>query len=58
MANLFKALGNDVEKYSGSIPDNFERKFMLLLERGDQAEILEGDRHRAFSIMLTGHARR
>lgn len=57
MANLFKAYSGDDDKYSGGTTDNFERKFLLFLERCDQADILNEDRNRAFSIMLTGHAR-
>lgn len=57
MANLFKAYSNDSDKYSGATTDNFERKFMLFLERCDQAAIPNDDRHRAFSIMLIGNAR-
>lgn len=57
MANLLKAYGNDSDKYSGSTTDNFERKYMLFLERCNQADITKEDRHRAFSIMLIGNAR-
>lgn len=57
MANLFKAYGGEHDKFSGSTVDNFDRKFMLFVERCDQADIPAEDRHRAFSMMLTGHAR-
>lgn len=43
--------------YSKKTTDSFERKFMLFLERCDQADIPECNRHHAFSIMLIGHAR-
>lgn len=57
MPSLFKAHSCDGYSYSGSNMDNFDRKFLFFLERFEQADVAEGDRHRAFSTMLTGHAR-
>lgn len=57
LLNLFKAYKIDAERYSGGTTDNFEWKFVLLLERCDQADVNVQDRARAFSIMLTGNAR-
>lgn len=57
MANMFKAYGSEVYKYSGSSTDNFERRFMLFLELCEQADISKEDRHRTFSIVLGGSAR-
>lgn len=52
-----KANSNDVDRYSGLTIDNFDRKFMLVVERCGQADIAETGRHKAFSITLTGNAR-
>lgn len=56
ISNLFKAYTSDSDRYSGTTTDNFERKFMLLLDRCDQAGIKDEDRLTAFSIMLIGAA--
>lgn len=58
MANLFRASGIDYSKYSGKSTDNFERYFMVFLERINQADISKCDRHRAFSTLLISHARK
>lgn len=55
MANLFEAYSGNDDKYSGGTANNFERKFLLFLERYDLADISSEDRHRAFSNMLSGH---
>lgn len=57
MAKLSKAYTGDDDKYSAPSTDDFECKFMLFLERGEQTYISDEDRHCAISIMLTGHAR-
>lgn len=57
MANLFKAYGNNTDKFNGSNMDSFEQKFMLFVERCDQADIPDGERHRAFLMILIRHAR-
>lgn len=57
MAKLFKPCHVDVDKYSGPTRDSYDQKFTLFLERCNQADILEENRHRALFIMLTGHAR-
>lgn len=51
MRNLFKALKNENDKYSGSTMDYFGKKHMVFLERCGQAEIIEKERQKAFSIM-------
>lgn len=56
MANLSTAYNEEYDKYSGSETDNFERKHMIFLEHCKQADILDKDRRRAFSVMLTRHA--
>lgn len=57
MANLLKAYTVDADKYSRATTYNLEHKFMLFLERCEQADILNEDRYCVFYIMLTGHAR-
>lgn len=57
MAKIFKAYYNDFDKYSDATFDNVERKFMPFLERCDQADIAENERHSAFPIMPIGNAR-
>lgn len=58
MANLFKAYAGEEDKYSGLTTDNFQSSYTLLLERCDQASILKDNTKRAYSIMLTGAARK
>lgn len=41
MKSPFKAYSSDINKYSGSTVDNFDRKFMLFLDRCDQFDIAE-----------------
>lgn len=55
--NLSKAYFSDKDRYSGFPTDNFDRKLCLFNERCDQAGIPDDEKHRAFSIMLTGRAR-
>lgn len=56
---MFKAYSDNDDKYSGDPNHDFDQKYSLFLERCDQAEIdSEDDRRKAFSIMLTGEARK
>lgn len=57
LGTLFKAYNNASDCYSGNTEDNFDRKFLLFLERCDQSGIPISERHRAFSIMLSSNAR-
>lgn len=54
---FFEAYRNKTDKHIGCTTDNFERKCMLILERCDQADITEGERHKLFSNKIIGTAR-
>lgn len=58
MVSVFRVYTEDTDKNSGCTTENFERKFGLFMERCDQADSPDEDRHRAFSILLARHARR
>lgn len=51
------AYTGDNETYSEATRDNFERKFMLFLERCEKGDNLDEDLNRVFPVMLTGNAR-
>lgn len=55
MAKLFEAYYGDVDQYNNGTANSFEHKFILFLERYDQADIFSEDRNRAFYIMLIEH---
>ena len=57
ISNLAKSYYSDSDRYSGLPTDNFDRKSSLFTERCDQSSVAEDEKHRAFSIMLTGRAR-
>lgn len=56
MINLFQTYTCNDEKHSGATAKNFERKFMLFVERRDQADIPKEDWHGALSTMWKGYA--
>lgn len=57
MGNSIKAFLNDGGRYSSMIYDNFDRKYILYIDRGGQASIYKHDRQKSFSIRLIGTAR-
>lgn len=57
--HLFKAYSDNDDKYSSDPNDDFDQKYSLFLDRCNQADIdSEEDRRKAFSIVLTGDARK
>lgn len=48
MTNRFKAYSNDEDRYIVTMKDHFDQNSRLFIERYDQADIPEIERHRAF----------